>query len=99
MSESNNVRFIEDNGKWAWKRYDADGSVIYRSPLFDTEREAREDYDLNGTPNESSVPQPESTPTENTQPDSAPENSIAPESTEPVNQTEPSSELPTDQPA
>lgn len=99
MSESNNVRFIEDNGKWAWKRYDADGSVIYRSPLFDTEREAREDYDLNGTPNESSVPQPEPTPTENTHPDSAPENTIAPESTEPVNQTEPSSELPTDQPA
>ena len=55
MSESNNVRFIEDNGKWAWKRYDADGSVIYRSPLFDTEREAREDYDLNGTPSETSA--------------------------------------------
>lgn len=99
MSESNNVRFIEDNGKWAWKRYDADGSVIYRSPLFDTEREAREDYDLSGTPNESSVPQLESTPTENTQPDSTSENTIAPEATEPVNQTEPTPELPTDQSA
>ncbi len=50
MSESNNVRFVEDNGKWLWKRYDAEGSVIFRSPLFDTEREAREDYEINGTP-------------------------------------------------
>lgn len=48
MSESNNVRFVEDNGKWLWKRYDAEGSVIFRSPLFNTEREAREDYDING---------------------------------------------------
>ena len=48
MSESNNVKFAEDNGKWLWKRYDAEGSVIYRSPLFDTEREAREDYEVNG---------------------------------------------------
>jgi hypothetical protein len=48
MSESNNVKFAEADGKWLWKRYDATGSVIYRSPLFDTEREAREDYDLNG---------------------------------------------------
>jgi hypothetical protein len=51
MSESNNVKFAEDNGKWLWKRYDASGSVIYRSPLFDTEREAREDYELNGEKN------------------------------------------------
>lgn len=48
MNESNNVKFAEDNGKWLWKRYNKDGSVIYRSPLFDTEREAREDYDING---------------------------------------------------
>ena len=48
MSESNNVRFVENNGKWMWKRYDEQGSVIFRSPEFNTEREAREDYDANG---------------------------------------------------
>lgn len=48
MNESNNVKFTEDNGKWLWKRYDKNGSVIYRSPLFNTEREMREDYDING---------------------------------------------------
>jgi len=51
MSESNNVKFAEDNGKWLWKRYNESGSVIFRSPLFDTEREAREDYELNGEKN------------------------------------------------
>jgi len=48
MNEFNNVRFVEDNGKWLWKRYDESGSVIYRSPSFDTERLAKEDYELNG---------------------------------------------------
>ncbi len=48
MSESNNVKFAEANGKWLWKRYDENGSVIHRSFLFDTERQAREDYDING---------------------------------------------------
>jgi len=48
MSESNNVKFVEAEGKWLWKRYDENGSVIYRSPLFNTESEAREDYDVNG---------------------------------------------------
>lgn len=48
MTESNNVKFVEAEGKWLWKRYDENGSVIYRSPLFNTEREAREDYDING---------------------------------------------------
>lgn len=48
MSESNNVKFVEANGKWLWKRYDVSGSVIFRSPEFDTEREAREDYEMNG---------------------------------------------------
>lgn len=51
MSESNNVKFVEAGGKWLWKRYDADGSVIFRSPLFNTEREAREDYEMNGEKN------------------------------------------------
>jgi hypothetical protein len=51
MSESNNVKFAEDNGKWLWKRYNENGSVIFRSALFDTEREAREDYELNGEKN------------------------------------------------
>lgn len=48
MTESNNVKFVEDSGKWLWKRYDVNGSVIYRSPLFDTERLAREDYEQFG---------------------------------------------------
>ncbi len=48
MSESNNVKFVEANGKWMWKRYDVSGSVIFRSPEFDTERQAREDYEANG---------------------------------------------------
>jgi hypothetical protein len=58
MTESNNVKFVEAEGKWLWKRYDENGSVIYRSPLFNTEREAREDYDVNGgKPEESSSEQ------------------------------------------
>ena len=48
MSESNNVKFVESNGKWLWKRYDAEGSVISKSPEFETERLAREDYEANG---------------------------------------------------
>ena len=71
MSESNNVRFVEDNGKWLWKRYDAEGSVIFRSPLFNTEREAREDYDINGSPSQESAPA-----------DTNPEETTAPENTE-----------------
>ncbi len=64
MSESHNVRFVEDSGKWLWKRYDADGSVIYRSPLFDTEREARADYEERGGENtESSLEETEETAT------------------------------------
>ena len=47
MSQDNStVRFVEDKGKWMWKRYDANGSVIGRSALFDTEREARDDYQV-----------------------------------------------------
>ena len=48
MSESNNVKFVESNGRWLWKRYDEQGSVIFKSPEFDTERLAREDYEVNG---------------------------------------------------
>jgi hypothetical protein len=49
MSQDNStVRFVEDKGKWMWKRYDANGSVIGRSELFDTERGAREDYEAKG---------------------------------------------------
>ena len=48
MSESNNVKFVEANGKWLWKRYNEEGSVIFKSPEFDTERQAREDYEANG---------------------------------------------------
>lgn len=47
MSESNNVKFLEDNGKWLWKRYDESGSVTYTSPLFDSEQEARNDFEAN----------------------------------------------------
>ena len=76
MSESNNVKFAEDNGKWLWKRYDAEGSVIYRSPLFDTEREAREDYEQNG--GNPTSPAPENAPADapvETAPEQAPEGS------------------------
>lgn len=65
MNESNNVKFTEDNGKWVWKCYDTNGSVVHRSQLFDTEREAREDYEINGgqyttpSPVTESVPTPE----------------------------------------
>ena len=58
MSESNNVKFVEANGKWMWKRYDENGSVIYRSPEFDTERQARENYGISGSNSvNSSVPE------------------------------------------
>ena len=62
MSESNNVKFVEANGKWLWKRYDEQGSVIFRSPEFDTERQAREDYDANGGQVETNVAAPETQP-------------------------------------
>jgi len=57
MNESNNVKFAEAEGKWLWKRYDEKGSVIYRSSLFNTEREAREDYDVNGGDTQDSAPE------------------------------------------
>ena len=63
MSESNNVKFVEANGKWMWKRYDEQGSVIFRSPEFDTEREAREDYEINGA---GTIPENTSTDVANT---------------------------------
>jgi type I restriction-modification system DNA methylase subunit len=59
MTESNNVRFAEDNGKWIWKCYDANGSVTHRSQLFNSEKEAREDYELNGGQYKASSTQPE----------------------------------------
>ena len=58
MTESNNVKFVEDSNKWLWKRYDQNGSVIYRSPFFDTERLAREDYEQHGDKPHTN-PQPE----------------------------------------
>lgn len=61
MNESNDVKFVEADGKWLWKRYSAEGSVISRSQLFDTEREAREDYQAHGNDGQSTAPsQPES---------------------------------------
>lgn len=48
MNESNNVKFVENNGKWVWKRYDEQGSVTFRSAEFNTEQEARADYEVNG---------------------------------------------------
>lgn len=59
MSESNNVKFVENKGKWMWKRYDEQGSVIYRSAEFETERQAREDYEINGNqPLNTTAPEP-----------------------------------------
>lgn len=60
MNESNNVKFTEDNGKWVWKCYDTNGSVVHRSQLFDTEREAREDYEINGEQYKTPLPETES---------------------------------------
>ena len=79
MSESNNVKFVENNGKWMWKRYDEQGSVIFRSPEFETERQAREDYEVNGgTPTANETASAEV----NTQEaESAPENAPEPENT------------------
>ena len=74
MSESNNVKFVEADGKWLWKRYDENGSVIYRSPLFNTEREAREDYDVNGGQPQESAPEQAAPSSETT---AAPENQDA----------------------
>jgi hypothetical protein len=71
MSESNNVKFVEADGKWLWKRYDENGSVIYRSPIFNTEREAREDYDINGGNSQ------ESAHTDTTPSETAPENNVS----------------------
>lgn len=56
MTESSNVKFVEADGKWLWKRYDAEGSVISRSQLFDTEREAREDYQAYGNDGQTTAP-------------------------------------------
>ncbi len=59
MSESTNIKFVEANGKWLWKRYDEQGSVIFRSREFDTERQAREDYEANGGNTQTASSQPE----------------------------------------
>ena len=78
MSESNNVKFVEADGKWCWKRYDENGSVIFKSPLFDTEREAREDYDAtngNGTASSSESAAPADVPTAEATPEQGPQGS------------------------
>ena len=67
MSESNNVKFAESNGKWLWKRYNAEGSVISRSQLFDTEREAREDYQAHGNDGQTTAPSQPDSQTQNTE--------------------------------
>ena len=79
MSESNNVKFVENNGKWMWKRYDEQGSVIFRSPEFETERQAREDYEVNGGTPTANEPAPAEVNTQEAE--SAPENATAPENT------------------
>lgn len=67
MSESNDVKFVEANGKWLWKRYNAEGSVISRSQLFDTEREAREDYQAHGNDGQTTAPSQPDSQTQNTE--------------------------------
>ncbi len=64
MTESNNVKFVEANGKWLWKRYDEQGSVIFRCPEFDTERQAREDYEINGGEAQTAPAAPDVAPSE-----------------------------------
>lgn len=46
-TEYHTVKYVEYNGKWLWKRYDENGSVVHRSPEFNSEQEAREDYEKN----------------------------------------------------
>ena len=65
MSESNNVKFVENNSKWMWKRYDEQGSVIFRSPEFETERQAREDYEMNNSGVDNTVQAQPEAPIEN----------------------------------
>lgn len=64
MSNDSTVRFVESNGKWVWKKYDAQGSVISRSPLFDSERACKEDYELAGGQSASAETAPENKPEE-----------------------------------
>lgn len=71
MSNDSTVKFVENNGKWVWKKYDAQGSVISRSVLFDSERACKEDYELS---TEQSAP---SAPAE-TAPENKPEETSAP---------------------
>lgn len=78
MSESNNVKFAESNGKWLWKRYDENGSVIHRSVLFDTERQAREDYEVSGAEEQTDNISPSSEVETNSAPAQAPEVATAP---------------------
>jgi hypothetical protein len=80
MNQSNNVKFTEDNGKWVWKCYDTNGSVVHRSQLFDTEREAREDYEVNGGQYNTPSPEAESAPTTETNQVSAETDQISTES-------------------
>jgi hypothetical protein len=43
------IMFVETyNNKWVWKRYNMNGKVVYMSPIFDSEREARYDFENNG---------------------------------------------------
>lgn len=67
MSETNNVKFFEaEKGKWMYKKYDENGSVVFRSDLFDSEVEARAHYE-----NAEGIP---STPAQSTEPaEQAPE--------------------------
>lgn len=72
MSNDSTVKFVENNGKWMWKKYDASGSVISRSPLFDSERACKENYEAES--GEQSAP---STPAESA-PENKPEETSAP---------------------
>jgi hypothetical protein len=76
MSESNNVKFVENNGKWMWKRYDEQGSVIYRSAEFKTERIAREDYEINGTQSLNAAPSESASETEGNSSENTPDASL-----------------------
>ena len=35
------------DGKWVWKHFDENGKLFYRSPEFNSEKEARDDYEKN----------------------------------------------------
>jgi hypothetical protein len=96
-TENHIVKYIEYNGKWLWKRYDEKGSVVHRSPEFNSESEARADYEENwgslhtqGFVDQGKDPRENETPTTVISPDTAP---VAPQEETSAGTTAPEGEV------